>query len=98
MPPGCAEAVRGVDPPLPAEENARLEKRFYEISSGVAGDALLYLAPAAELMVSPADTTLWMDLEYNKEATRRSALRGYPLAPWAQLVPIYTVPVPRWRP
>jgi hypothetical protein len=97
MPPGCGEPVRGVEPPLPAEENARLEKRFYQISSGVAGDALLYLAPAAELMPSPADATLWMDMEYNREIARRGDIRGYPLTPWSQLVPMYSVPVPRWR-
>jgi len=98
MPPGCAEPIRGVDPPLPPDENARLERRFYEISSGVAGDALLYLAPAAELMPSSADATLWMDLDYNKEIARRGEIRGYPLQPWPELVSWYGNPIPRWRP
>jgi hypothetical protein len=94
--PGCAQAVRGVDPPLPAEELARLERRFYEISTGVAGDALLYLAPAAELMRSPGDPMTWMDGAYNEELVRRIRVRGATALSFTELVPLVTEPPRRW--
>ena len=93
MRPECMrQTVRGLDPPLPAEELARLEKRFYEIDTGVAGDALLYLAPAAELMRAPSDPTTWMDVDYNKELARRIQVRGDTPLSFADLLPLVAAP------
>lgn len=96
MRPECMRKVEGMDPPLPPAELARLEKRYYEIDTGVAGDALLYLAPAAELMQTPYDPTSWMDLAYNKELARRSQLRGNPPPPMAELLPFVNSPPQQW--
>jgi hypothetical protein len=93
MPPECMKRLEGVDPPIPEEERARLEKRFYEIDSGVAADALLYLAPASELMMTPTDPTIWMDVEYYKEIRRRFEIRnGEPLWPLSRTLPLYAAP------
>jgi hypothetical protein len=97
MQPECMRRVEGLDPPLPEEELARLEKRYYEIDTGVAGDALLYLAPAAELMQTPYDATTWMDVEYNKELDRRSQVRGGGTPPsFADLMQLVTAPPQPW--
>jgi hypothetical protein len=98
MRPECmTETVRGLDPLPPAEEVAHLLKRFYEIETGVAGDALLYLAPAAELMRAPSDPTTWMDVDYNKELSRRTQVRGGKPLPFADLLPFVAAPPrPLW--
>jgi hypothetical protein len=93
MPPECTKRLEGVNPPIPDEERARLEKRFYEIESGVAADALLYLAPASELMMTPTDPAIWMDVEYYKEIRRRFEIRhGEPLWPLSRTLPLYAAP------
>jgi hypothetical protein len=87
-----------VDPALPADERARLQKRVDEIQAGVAGDALLYLAPAAELMESPFDATLWMDEDYRKEIDRRLRIRGETPISYQELIPLTTAPPVHWKP
>lgn len=97
MRPGCMQAVEGLDPPLPADELARLELRFYEIDTGVAGDALLYIAPATDLKQTPSDPTVWMDVDYYKELRRRYEVRhGEPMTPLAEVLPFYAVPPQPW--
>jgi len=99
MPPGCMQRVEGIKPALPAEELARLEKRYYEIESGVAADALLYLAPAAELMQSPDDPTIWMDTEHYNEIRRRwEIMNGEALWPLTRTLPLYAAPPQPWIP
>jgi hypothetical protein len=72
--------------------------RFYEIETGVAGDALLYLAPAADLMQAPADPTIPMDVDYYQELSRRYEVRnGERLFPLARSLPLYAAPPQRWR-
>jgi hypothetical protein len=94
---GCMQPVRPIDPPIPQEELTRLAKRFYEIEMGVAGDALLYLAPAAELMQTPTDPTIWMDSEYYQELRRRFEIRhGEPLYPLTRTLPLYAAPIRPW--
>jgi hypothetical protein len=94
---GCMQPVQGIDPPIPQEELSRLERRYYEIDTGVAGDALLYLAPAAELMQAPPDPTIWMDMEYYKELRRRYEIRhGEPLWPLTRTLPLYAAPPRVW--
>ncbi len=96
MRPECmTQTTRGLDPMPPAEELALLLKRFYEIDTGVAGDALLYLAPAAELMLSPSDPTTWMDSDYNKELVRRIQVRGETALSFMDLLPLVAQP-PQW--
>jgi hypothetical protein len=98
MRPECMSKLEGIDPPIPADELARLERRFYEIDSGVAGDALLYIAPAADLKMTPEDPTIWMDLEYYEELSRRLQLRfGEPMAPPSVTVPTYALPPQPWK-
>lgn len=98
MRPECMSKLEGIDPPIPADELARLERRFYEIDSGVAGDALLYIAPAADLKMTPDDPTIWMDLEYYEELSRRLQLRfGEPMAPQSVTVPTYALPPQPWK-
>jgi len=45
-------------------------------SSGVAGDALLYLGPAADLMGSPMAPDIYMDQAFRKEINRRTMLQN----------------------
>lgn len=97
MRPECMNKLEGLDPPLPTDELARLERRFYEIDTGVAGDALLFIAPAAELKMTPEDPTIWMDLEYYEELSRRQQLRfGEPMAPLSITLPTYALPPQLW--
>jgi hypothetical protein len=99
MRPECmTQTVRGLDPLPPADELARLQHRFYEIDTGVAGDALLYLAPAAELMRTPSDPTTWMDVEYNKELVRRIRVRGDTPLSFPDLLRLVAAPPQPWWP
>ena len=99
MRPECmTQTTRGLDPLPPAEELALLLKRFYEIDTGVAGDALLYLAPAAELMLSPSDPTTWMDSDYNRELVRRIQVRGDTALSFMDLLPLVAQPPQRLWP
>ena len=99
MRPECmSQTMRGLDPLPPADELARLQKRFYEIDTGVAGDALLYLAPAAELMRTPSDPTTWMDVEYNRELVRRIQVRGDTPLSFADLLRLVAAPPQPWWP
>jgi hypothetical protein len=99
MRPGCMQAVQGIEPPIPQEELSRLARRFYEIETGVAGDALLYLAPAGDLMQTPTDPTIWMDLDYYQELRRRYEIRhGEALWPLTRTLPLYATPPRQWAP
>jgi hypothetical protein len=51
-------------------------------SSGVAGDALLYLGPAAGLTHSPLSPDLYLDPDLRKEIDRRSILFGFGPITW----------------
>lgn len=46
-----------------------------DIDSGVAGDALLYLGPAASLTWSPFAPDLYLDADFREEMNRRSLIR-----------------------
>jgi len=100
MRPECMRPVEGIEPPLPAAELARLEKRFFEMETGVAGDALLYLAPAAELIPMPMDPTIWMDVDYYEELARRMQIRsGRPPPSFAEFLSIFAgQPRSLWTP
>ena len=97
MKPECmGETMRGVEPLPPADEVTRLQKRFYEIETGVAGDALLYLGPAAELMRAPSDPNIWMDLDYRKELVRRIEAKGFKPISFADQMPLAASPPQPW--
>jgi hypothetical protein len=97
MPPGCMGKLEGIDPPVPAEELARLERQINEQDSGAVADALLYLAPANELMLTPTDATMWMDVEYERELRRRYEIRhGEPLWPLSRTLPLHATPPRPW--
>jgi hypothetical protein len=86
--PGCALPVpMPVGPSsTPAAEMARWRERSMRISAGVDADALLYLAPSAEFMVSPTDPALLMDEAYFRETSRRmEIMTGRPMT-WADYV------------
>lgn len=44
MQPECITGLEDLDPPIPADELARLEQRFHEIDTGVAGQPMAPLA------------------------------------------------------
>lgn len=97
MPPACFQKLEGLDPPVPAEELLRIGQQIYEQDSGAAADALLYLAPVAELMFTPTDSTMWMDVEYEKELRRRYEIRhGEPLWPLSRTLPLHAAPPRSW--
>ena len=98
MRPECMnQSVRGMDPLPPEEEVAQLLQLFYEIDTGVAGDALLYLRPAAELMRTPVDPTIWLDTDYDEELRRRFQIRnGEPMYPLLNTMPFYAAPPQPW--
>lgn len=98
MRPECTPPYQWLDPAIPAEESARLKKRLHEMDMGVAGDALLYLAPAAELVNTPVDPTTYMDEAYRKELGRRIRLRGNTPLSFAELIPFAATPPQRWTP
>jgi hypothetical protein len=99
MRPECmSQTLRGIDPLPPTEELARLRKRSYEIDMGVAGDALLYLGPAGELMRAPDDPTIWMDVDYRKELVRRIEVEGFKPISFADQMPLAAAPPQPWWP
>ena len=49
--------------------------------SGMNGDALLYLGPAATLARTPQEPSIYLDATYRAEINRRNQIRGLPLLP-----------------
>jgi hypothetical protein len=49
--------------------------------SGMNGDALLYLGPAATLTRTPQEPSIYLDAAYRAEINRRNQIRGLPLLP-----------------
>lgn len=90
------DSTEGMEPLPPAEELARLLRRLYELDMGTAGDALLYLGPAAELMRAPPDPALWMDVDFFNEIARRAKFRGGTPVPFADLLPGFAAPPQPW--
>ena len=52
-----------------------------EMASGVNGDALLYLGPAATLTRTPQEPSIYLDAAYRAEINRRNQIKGLPLLP-----------------
>jgi hypothetical protein len=99
MRPECMQRMEQPKPAIPPDELARFEKRSYEIESGAAGDALLYIAPAEDLKRTPTDPAIWMDSDYDKELRRRYLMRrGEPLHPLVDDLRFYAMPPQPWTP
>jgi hypothetical protein len=86
--PGCHAS-----PPIPpirmpnktktelAEINAKFAMAQENLMSGMNGDALLYLGPAATLTQTPQEPSIYLDATYRVEINRRNQIRGFPLLP-----------------
>ena len=57
-------------------QRAKVRSDMESQSSGLVGNALLYLAPARTLTKSPLSPDLYLDPEFRKENDRRAALFG----------------------
>lgn len=49
-----------------------------DMLSGINGDALLYLGPAATLTRTPQEPSIYLDAAYRAEINRRNQIRGLP--------------------
>jgi hypothetical protein len=101
--PGCSSwsGPRPVGPSVGAptitpDELARMQRRTQEVRSGVAGDARLYLGPAASLIHSPHDPTLVMDEASFQEIARRFEITTGGRANLAQWIDIASQPPERF--
>ena len=66
-----------------AELSAKVATAFLDMLSGINGDALLYLGPAATLTRTPDEPSIYLDAAYRAEINRRNQIRGLPLLPEA---------------
>ncbi len=99
MRPECMPKMEQAKPAIPADELRSIGRRVYEIDSGVAGDALLYIAPAEDLKRTPSDPAIWMDPELDQELRRRSVIRnGEEKAPLIDDLRFYAQPPQPWTP
>jgi hypothetical protein len=74
-------------PGVPASERTKAVSAFENESSGVNGDALLYLGPAATLTESPTTPDMYLDESFRSEINRRRVMMsGKPLTPSIPLV------------
>ena len=66
-------------------ESAKISAKFAaamaNVFSGMNGDALLYLGPAATLTRTPDEPSIYLDAAYRAEINRRNQIRGLPLLP-----------------
>jgi len=65
-------------PSVSQQEAASRIADLEDQSSGVAGEALLYLGPASSLTLSPLSPDIYLDTEYRAEIARHVAVRGLP--------------------
>jgi len=86
--PGCHAAPPGAPFSMPnkteadlAEIRAKLAIAEEDMASGMNGDALLYLGPAATLTRTPQEPSIYLDAAYRAEINRRNQIRGLPLLP-----------------
>jgi hypothetical protein len=69
-----------------AELRAKWALAARDMLSGINGDALLYLGPAATLTRTPQEPSIYLDAAYRAEINRRNQIRGLPLLSDAILV------------
>jgi hypothetical protein len=65
-------------PTMTQEQQEAMLARMDDENSGVEGDALLYLGPAASLTISPNMPDLYLDSDYRKEIAQHNSVRGLP--------------------
>lgn len=68
----------GFGPAVSREDAAKRMAPLEEQSSGVAGEALLYLGPASSLTLSALSPDIYLDAEYRAEIDRHNGIRGLP--------------------
>ncbi len=85
--PGCSildPSAFHLAPSVTQSEREKALAIWEDESSGITGDALLYLGPAASLMNSPSSPDLYLDLIFRDEINRRRLIMsGRPLPPAA---------------
>jgi hypothetical protein len=69
-----------------AELRAKVATAFLDMLSGINGDALLYLGPAATLTRTPDEPSIYLDTAYRAEINRRNQIRGLP--PLSDAIPL----------
>ena len=86
--PGCHASPPGAIFNMPnkteaelAEIRAKVAIAEEDMLSGMNGDALLYLGPAATLTRTPQEPSIYLDAAYRAEINRRNQIRGLPLLP-----------------
>ena len=72
--PGSINFAPSMSPEDAAKRMAGLEDQ----SSGIAGEALLYLGPASSLTLSSLSPDIYLDAEYRAEIARHNLVRGFP--------------------
>jgi hypothetical protein len=65
-------------PSVSPEAVAKARSAMEDQSSGIAGEAFLYLGPAASLTKSPLMPDIYLDFRYRDEIARHNAVRGLP--------------------
>jgi hypothetical protein len=65
---------------------AKVATAFLDMLSGINGDALLYLGPAATLTRTAEEPSIYLDTAYRAEINRRNHIRGLP--PLSDTIPI----------
>ena len=68
-----------------AEIRANVARAEENMSSGMNGDALLYLGPAATLTRTPQEPSIYLDAAYRAEINRRNQIKG--LSPLPNAIP-----------
>ena len=86
--PGCHASPPGAVFDMPNKTEAELAEIRAKVAlaeenmlSGMNGDALLYLGPAATLTRTPQEPSIYLDAAYRAEINRRNQIRGLPLLP-----------------
>jgi hypothetical protein len=86
--PGCHASPPQDLPNMPnktdaemAEIRAKVAVANENMLSGMNGDALLYLGPAATLTRTPQEPSIYLDAAYRAEINRRNQIRGLQLLP-----------------
>ena len=90
--PGCHASPSGATFSMPNKTEAELAEIRAKVAiaeenmlSGMNGDALLYLGPAATLTRTPQEPSIYLDAAYRAEINRRNQIRG--LLPLPNAIP-----------
>jgi hypothetical protein len=81
LPPGISFTLPNKTEAELAELRAKVATAERNMFSGINGDALLYLGPAATLTRTAQEPSLYLDAAYRAEINRRNQIRGLPPLP-----------------